>query len=584
MAMRINHNIAALNALRNLNKTDEEMSQSLERLSSGQKINRAADGPAALVISEQMRGQIASVNQAIQNSEASVSMVQTAEAAMNEVNNLLISMRQLAIHAANEGANDKKMLAADQAEVENALDTIDRIARTSQFGTRTLLDGSNGANGVAVGDGLEFVSASPSTKSSPAEGYAINITRSATRAEKRGDRPIEIMDLMPKDDAQPFSIMIEEGGKGISFSLDNAADGKVIQNMLANLKANPKQFDEGQVIRDVREIIAQSLNQKAAQSGLNVEVFVDHTPTFTDKLQGKVQSESGNLVVRQKTFGSRPTFFVASSAPGVLSRETSKFEEAIRGRDVEGTIDGKIGSGRGEELHGAENTPVEGLTMRYAGTRTIKLKLPKYVPDGGGLKPNPEVKELSMMKVPAENARPISREEDGNAVVYTWEAPPDVSKDVEGFAHVSQNSLSFQVGPTRGQQVRVSLIDAKADRLATGVKNESGFRSLREINVTGSQGAQDALLLIDDAITSVSSVRANLGAFQKNTLQSNTNSLRIAHENLSSAESSLRDADMAEEMSHFTRNQIMLQSGVAMLAQANQTPQSVLQLLNNRNP
>jgi flagellin len=161
--------------------------------------------------------------------------------------------------------------------------------------------------------------------------------------------------------------------------------------------------------------------------------------------------------------------------------------------------------------------------------------------------------------------------------------PQDVSAKVEGYVHVSQNSLSFQVGPTRGQQVRISLIDAKTDRLATGVKNESGFRSLREINVTTSQGAQDALALVDDAITSISSVRANLGAFQKNTLQSNTNSLRIAHENLTSAESSLRDADMAEEMSHFTRNQIMLQSGVAMLAQANQTPQSVLQLLNNRN-
>ena len=177
----------------------------------------------------------------------------------------------------------------------------------------------------------------------------------------------------------------------------------------------------------------------------------------------------------------------------------------------------------------------------------------------------------------------MSREEDGDSIIYTWEIPQDVSADAEGYAHVSQNSLSFQVGPTRGQQVRVSLIDSKTDRLATGVKNDSGFRSLREINVTNSQGAQDSLSLIDDAISAISSVRANLGAFQKNTLQSNANSLRISHENLSSAESSLRDADMAEEMSHFTRNQIMLQSGVAMLAQANQTPQSVLQLLNNRN-
>jgi flagellin len=212
-----------------------------------------------------------------------------------------------------------------------------------------------------------------------------------------------------------------------------------------------------------------------------------------------------------------------------------------------------------------------------------KVRLPKFIPEGGALVSNPAIKPLQNMSPPMPNARPISRVEDGDSVVYTWEVPQDVSAKVEGYVHVSQNSLSFQVGPTRGQQVRISLIDAKTDRLATGVKNESGFRSLREINVTTSQGAQDALALVDDAITSISSVRANLGAFQKNTLQSNTNSLRIAHENLTSAESSLRDADMAEEMSHFTRNQIMLQSGVAMLAQANQTPQSVLQLLNNRN-
>jgi len=573
MAMRINHNIAALNALRNLNKTDEELSQSLERLSSGQKINRAADGPAALVISEQMRGQIASVNQAIMNSEASVSMVQTAEAAMTEVNNLLISMRQLAIHAANEGANDKKMLAADQAEVENALDTIDRIARTSQFGTRTLLDGSNGANGVAVGDGLEFVAASPTTKSSPAEGYPVNITRAATRAEKEGARAIEIADLMPKDGQQPFSIMVEEGGKGITFSLDNAADGQVIQNMLSNLQKTPGEFDSNKVIRDIREIIAQSLNQKAAQSGLNVDVYV----------QKEAGSDTGPLMVRHKQFGSAPTFFVASSAPGVLSREVSKFEEAVRGRDVEGTIDGKIGAGKGEELHGAENTPVEGLVLRYAGVRMEKISVPKFVSSGGTLVPNPAIVDIGKMQLPVAGARPISQTEEGDNVIYTWEVPQDVSADVEGYAHVSQNSLSFQVGPTRGQQVRVSLIDAKTDRLSTGVKNESGFRSLREINVTKSQGAQDSLSLIDDAITAISSVRANLGAFQKNTLQSNTNSLRIAQENLTSAESSLRDADMAEEMSHFTRNQIMLQSGVAMLAQANQTPQSVLQLLNTHN-
>jgi flagellin len=156
-----------------------------------------------------------------------------------------------------------------------------------------------------------------------------------------------------------------------------------------------------------------------------------------------------------------------------------------------------------------------------------------------------------------------------------------VSKDVEGFVHVTQNSLAFQVGPTRGQQVKISLVDAKSDRLGTGIENESGFRSLREIDVTTPQGAEDAILLVDDAITQVSSVRAMLGAFQKNTLESNATSLRIAEENLTSAESSLRDADMAEEFSKFTRNQIMSSAGIAMLAQANQAPRQVMQLLNS---
>jgi flagellin len=176
----------------------------------------------------------------------------------------------------------------------------------------------------------------------------------------------------------------------------------------------------------------------------------------------------------------------------------------------------------------------------------------------------------------------LSKKEEGDEVIFTFEVPADVKETPDGFVHVTQNSLAFQVGPTRGQQVKISLIDAKTDRLSRGLKNESGFESLKEIDVTSSQGAEDSMLMIDSAITQISELRADLGAFQKNTLQSNASSLRIAEENLVSAESSLRDADMAAEVSNFTRNQIMLASGMAMLAQANQTPQSVLQLLGNR--
>jgi flagellin len=551
MAMRVNHNIPALNALRNLKATDQEMATTLERLSSGLRVNRAADGPATLVISEQMRGQIASIKQAILNSEASISMVQTAEAALTEVNNLLISIRQLAIHAANEGANDEKMLQADQAEVENALDTIDRIARTSQFGTRTLLDGSNGANGIAVGEGLSFVAAAPTTRSSPAEGYPVNITQAATRARKEGERPITIEDLV-----RGFEVILSEGGKNARFSMDNAEDARSISNMLENLQRGQAQLDRDRIEADLRQIIAQKLQQKADQAGLDVNVFLDRA--------------SQHLVVEHRRFGSENIFSTSATVPGVLSRQAETIEEAEQGRDVEGTIDGKVAQGRGNLLTGPDNTDVQGLVVEFKPTRTVVERLAKS---------DSRNTELERFDIGVPGARPISKVEDGDFFVYTFEAPAKADQEVEGYVHITQNSLAFQVGPTRGQQVKVSLIDAKTDRLGLNIPNESGFRSLREANVTTSQGAQDTVLLVDDAIGRISQVRADLGAFQKNTLQSNTNSLRIAEENLTSAESSLRDADMAEEMSHFTRNQVMLASGTAMLAQANQSPQAVLQLL-----
>ncbi len=180
MSLRINNNIAAIDAHRNMVNTTIGLSQSMEKLSSGYRINRAADDPAGLVISEQFRAQIAGLNQAIENSEGSINMIQTAEGALTELNSLLTSMRELAIHAANEGFNDTAQLEADQAEIDNALKTIDRIAANTQFGTKKLLDGSNantaafttdGSSGVTIresylSDGDHFISAIKTTESS----------------------------------------------------------------------------------------------------------------------------------------------------------------------------------------------------------------------------------------------------------------------------------------------------------------------------------------------------------------------------------------------------------------------------------
>ncbi|MDH4248494.1 MAG: flagellin, partial [Deltaproteobacteria bacterium] len=175
MALRINSNVQAMNTHRQLLNNDRALGKSLERLSSGMKLNRAADGPASMMISEQLRAQTAALNQAVDNSETAVAMIQTAEASLNEVANLLIAVRQLSIHAANEGVNDENMLAADQLEVTQSLNTIDRIANNAQFGVKKLLDGSTGANGVGIGAGMEFVEATTATRSSPVEGYEVRV-------------------------------------------------------------------------------------------------------------------------------------------------------------------------------------------------------------------------------------------------------------------------------------------------------------------------------------------------------------------------------------------------------------------------
>lgn len=197
MPLSITNNVSALNSQHNLGRSSGALNKSLERLSSGLKINRGADGPAALVISEKQRAQIAGLNQAIENSEKAVSMVQTAEGALTEINSLLVKVRSLAIDSANAGVNDADALAANQAEIDNALDTINRIANNTQFGTKKLLDGTLSSGKIlnagvssfkqsGLTNGNYGVSLTAATKFSVAEatsdGEATGLTNAANAA------------------------------------------------------------------------------------------------------------------------------------------------------------------------------------------------------------------------------------------------------------------------------------------------------------------------------------------------------------------------------------------------------------------
>ncbi len=508
MSLRINHNTSAINSHRNLEANQAAMGKTLERLSSGLKINRASEGPASLVISEQMRAQIAGLTQAIDNSETAISLVQTTEANMAEIANLLVNMRQLAIHASNEGVNDQVMLEADQKEIENALFTINRIANQAQFGQKKLLDGSRGASGVTTGENLEFVGATLDTGDSRENGFEVKVNELATQARATGT--VALTEEIVKAGE---SLTVIENGKMAVYTSN--AD-------------------------DTAETMIQNLRSELARKGLNVEVNLN---------------EAGTIEVNHKEYGSEYSFQVMSSTAGILSQEGGEINTAEYGKDIKGTINGESAVGKGQVLTGVEGAKcVDGLSIRYTGDAEGKLLDPGCVVADMEIEEGMEAEEKPPMEIPA----------DGIAV---------------GRVFVSQNSMKFQVGGNMGQTVGISVTSANPETLARGVVNKTGYRSLNDIDVRSFQGAQDALKMIDAAIDEISSARGNMGAFQKNTLEANLSNIRIANENLISSESVIRDVDMAKEMATFTRNQIMTQSATAMLAQANQLPQNVLQLL-----
>ncbi len=581
MAFRINSNIAALNALRHLQDTEKALSTNLERLSSGRKLNHASDGPAAMVISEQMKTQIAALDQSIRNSETSVSMLQTTEGALSEVSNILVNMRQLAVHAANEGTNDVKMLQADQNEIDNLLATLKNISRNTQFGTRNLLDGSNSATGVAVGDALEFVHATESAKSSPAEGYKIDITQVATRTMLVSTRGLRLEDVSSSDPNQVISFVINESGRTVAIDLKNNNElrGRIEKLASAAIRDGRPEVRE-RTEKAIQQLVAHEMQRQTDAAGMDLDVFVyrpaenlgkflEDFDTLDDALTeiasypGGLKSLVGGdevIVIRHREYGSEPSFTVSSTISNFFKEDAPANEAvfSIPGKDVEGTIGGspEFGSGeaaigRGQELSGAPGADAEGITIRYSQNTDDVIY---------------EIFNRTDNRVTGL----LKRQKDNEFLV---------GDDVDGFVHLTQNSLAFQTGPNQGQQNRISVHSIDPEQLSRNIDNSSDFRSLSDIEVLDAESSQDALLMIDAAIDEVSTLRGKLGSFQRNSLEANLNSLRIAKENMVSSESMLADTDMAEEMSDLVKNQILLSSGTAMLAQANQAPQSVMQLL-----
>ena len=482
MPLGIKHNIASINAINHLAEAQNELSDSLKRLSSGQRVNSGADDPSGLILSEGLRAQVASVQQALQNSEFSLSLVQTAEGALVEVNNLLIEMRQLATTAANEGATDYNALLTLQFQIRKAIEGIDRVSRFTRFGNKTLLDGSHGATGMGGNEELVFLKASSKTVASPVSGYDVDITELPLRATLTAD--------LDDDDASGLQITLEE------------EDGAVIR------VSNP----EGATAVG----FAKRLQKAVLETNMNLKIRFD-----ADDEDHEIK-----LTIEHSEYGVVKGFTITSSKEEVLVEEAFN-PKLFLGRDIQGTIGDETADGDGLILTGEyNNEKTSGLSVAFLGT---------------GI---------------------------GNV----------------GSVTVAQNSLKFQVGASADEKIVIALNSTHSTVLGRGVDNTSGFENLSQISLKSTQEAIDAIRLVDDALGQLLSMRSQLGSVQKYTLETNISVLHNTVENLTAAESSIRDTDMALEMVNFTKNQIITEAAAAAVAQSNQTATRVLALLFNNNP
>jgi flagellin len=727
MSLRINHNLAAINANRNLQQTTTQLSKSMQKLSSGFRINAASDDPAGLVISEQFRAQIAGLNRAVQNSEGSITMIQTAEGALTEINNLLISMRELAIHAANEGFNDIDQLKADQAEIDNSIATIDRIAATTQFGTKKLLDGtkdniatittSNSADLTikesGLTSGLHSITATKKADSSA----TINTTSLGLSLSNTDGDPYNLEEKMHTLDVVQASGVAKKTSDAITMS-DAFGNDLVLAATAAVASLGSASTLTSAVAANVGTYTVVLNYQENGESptgnqSLLVDVaLADTMVTVAAKLQAQINlntalagkvtasASAGNAPIRLRTVNQGAQYslkteassttattagfsFAAADARGVSANRlnftvnSAKWSNRTAGITVGaatytslaglttaintalltaggtggfGTVSGTT-TGVSDIIASVVNTSqLEFATRDEGSTYSIKLNdlaggtgdlanvlgltvdtmansgtdalvsFDNYTSTISAVKYSSTSTTTLWNKASGEAGRgsvnlTIANAQNGvnvgNLLLDVKAAKFDVRLDggpatsvtagidsnvynanrsqwvsmnlgltSQGGTETINNtdqSLVFQVGPNVGQTVSIGVRNMSASSLG---KNLAGnmFLSLAKIDVTSSAGAQDAQSIVDAAINEVSTARGKLGSFQKNSLESNLRNLKIAAQNLTASESQIRDTDMAQEMSEFTKNQILVQAGTAMLAQANQMPQVVLQL------
>ncbi|MDP5275887.1 flagellin N-terminal helical domain-containing protein [Chengkuizengella axinellae] len=457
--MIINHNITALNTYNQLSNANSSASKSMEKLSSGLRINSASDDAAGLAISEKMRGQIRGLEQASRNAQDGISLIQTAEGALEETQSILQRMRELAVQSANDTNTDDDR-AEIQKEIDQLTEEIDRISESTQFNTKGLL---NGDSGTKVTENIGDVSGAVSTNDNIQEGmYSVSVTQMATQASLGDEGAL--------------------GSIGNTGALAVEINGEIIS------------FDSGTTDAEAQANFIAAVNESDLGITASVGVTNGGTVLTADEYGSETITVTGN-----------------ATALGLGLTTGAGANNTDTGLDIAGSI-------------GGDTTTGTGLTLTSTDGDSIGLQV-----------------DIS-------------------------ENNTNTSTSL-GDIIVDKNDIKTQIGANKDQTMTITINSMSSADL--------GVNSL---DLNSQSGANSAIESIDNAIKSVSGERSKLGSYQ-NRLDHTINNLGAASENLTAAESRIRDVDMAKEMMSYTKDNILGQAATAMLAQANQLPQGVLQLL-----
>jgi flagellin len=516
MASTINTNVASLTAQRNLSTSQNQLNTSINRLSSGLRINSAKDDAAGLAISERFTSQIRGLNQAVRNANDGISLAQTAEGALKSSGDILQRIRELAVQSANatNSASDRDAL---NSEVNQLTSELDRIAKTTEFNGRKLLDGSFTSAQFQVGaNANQTITATSSNFSTNSYGnYRIG-AKAATATDANGDMT---------QGSTVGSKLVQATATGTSaigagtLTVEGAAGKKVVS------------YGAGASAKDVAALVNAQTEFTGVSASARTEVQLDTFASGSYTLEVASNNDvSAPITISFSTEGKNnvedlssavKAFNDVSAKTGVSARINEAGDGIILVNDAGADIKLKNKSG----LAAAQ------FTLHHANDKTTAMAGGAAVAGAGT-----------------------------NFSIITGQLTLDSSKSFS-----ATDSTGSAAGTTGGF-------------LLTTAANASQMQKAKDMDVSTVAGANRTLAIVDAAIAAISSQRASYGALQSR-FESAVTNLQTTSENMSASRSRILDADFAAETAALSRAQILQQAGTAMVAQANQLPQGVLALL-----